>query len=111
MIPNFKDQLAADVQSVFLASDEFATVHIIDDREVRVVIESDQEGTHIYNAHPPSYAGGASVHQIIFFVDPLEMQYRPENDQQLAFDERLFTVRGVADDDGLYKVTIERSVG
>lgn len=107
----FKEQVAADVLSTFLAHDDFATLHNIDGRQLWVVVDVSQEGAHIYNAHPPSFAEGVSVVQIVFYVDPLELGYRPEEDQEMEFDGRMSLVKGAIDEDGLYKITIERNRG
>ncbi|SFA91629.1 hypothetical protein SAMN05216312_102220 [Cohnella sp. OV330] len=109
--PTFKDVAAADLAS-FLNPEEFATVHTIDGRDLLVLIETDANGRSIPStrgAAPPSYAEGVSLWHLVFYVDPIELGYRPEEDQNITFDGQLYRVVNVGDEDGLYRITLEAS--
>lgn len=108
-VPNFKDFAAADV-AAFLNHDEFATLHTIDGRQMWVIVDSDQQGSHIpsmQNAQPPSYAEGVFALRKTIYVDPFELGYRPEEDQFIEFDHDRLRVKGLKDEDGLLMIVLE----
>lgn len=111
--PTFKDVAAADLAS-FLNPEEFATPHVIDGRELLIVLETDANGRSIpttRGAAPPSHAEGVELWHLVFYVDPVELGYRPEEDQDINYDGRLYRVVNVGDEDGLYRVTLEANRG
>ncbi|MFC4102915.1 hypothetical protein [Paenibacillus xanthanilyticus] len=111
---NLREQMALDVQSTFLNPNEFAESKIIDERELRVIVVSDYRGRDLpgaTNIAPPSYAEGVSVDRIVFYVDPVELGYRPAERQRMFYDNEPepYEVANVGDEDGLYIVTLERN--
>jgi len=113
-VTTFKDQVASDIQNVFLNSDEFATPHLIDGREIMVIVDENPNDPRSLNMGHQSaleYGGSTSIRTLVIYVDPLELGYEPRVDTHLNFDGKVYNVRHVATEDGLYRITLEAYVG
>jgi len=99
-------ELAAEDTKVFLNTDEFADVHILDGKEIRLVVDTDT-----LNGKPLPYAEGVSLSRLIVYVDPLELGYRPQEGQSMHLDGDLYEVMKVGNEQGMYAITLEGNFG
>ncbi|QHZ50026.1 hypothetical protein ERICV_05127 [Paenibacillus phage phiERICV] len=101
----FKEQLAKDVQQTFMCRDEFAEPHILDEREVWMIIEA-----FTIDGQPLPYAEGVSLHQVIIHVAESELGYIPTQGQLSELDGVSFRVEKVSVDAGMLKIMMEANV-
>ncbi|WP_068775770.1 hypothetical protein [Paenibacillus sp. FJAT-26967] len=86
----FKDRMAADIR-VFMNQDEFAEVHVLDDRALWMIVENDAR-----DGKPLPYAEGVSLHQKTIHVDLIELKYIPPVGQTGNFDGLPYVVTAVS---------------
>ncbi|MGO4540370.1 hypothetical protein [Paenibacillus sp. 2TAB19] len=101
---SFKDFVRDDV-GTFVNLNEFADMHTVDGREVRVLIDDYTE-----DEHPLSYAEGVSVVQKKAFFIAADFTFRPREGIFMMIDGKSYLVRRVSDEMGLYVVLLEANV-
>ncbi|AJK27733.1 hypothetical protein ABNB59_19660 [Paenibacillus larvae] len=100
----FKEQMSKDIQT-FMCRDEFAEPHILDGREVWMIIEA-----FTLDGQPLPYAEGVSLHQIIVHVAEDELGYIPAQGQRSDLDGISVSVEKVSVDAGMLKIILEANV-
>ncbi|MEK3873725.1 MULTISPECIES: hypothetical protein [unclassified Paenibacillus] len=101
---SFKDQLARDVENVFMNLEEFANEHTIDGRTMPVIVDASD------NLSPLDYAEGVSVLRKIIHVESATLGYTPRKGQVINFDGDRFTVALVNDAAGMFVITLEANL-
>lgn len=113
---SFKDQLAADVEKVFMNPNEFAEVHTVTtytddekrtgrkDRELSMIVEK-----FTLDGRPIQTADGVSAHNAIIHINPRILAYTPRVDQNFYLDFLQYTVTGVSNDTGILKIILNRN--
>lgn len=113
----FKDCARQDIFSAFLNETEHAEVHDVDDKKnVTVIFEDNRVKRH--NAH---WEGGAKQNFDTGLYEVLRIMYisvkdygpRPKSGKLLVLDkgtktQKTFTIRICEEEDGLYRMTIDR---
>ena len=101
----FKEQLQEDLNTVFFNLAEFAEMHVINGKEVPVVIDNDKLAE-LYigrDIHTEQLFTDATM----FYVRRDDLEFEPVPDQYLEFDGRGCMVTDVKIDDGTYTVVLE----
>lgn len=118
MMHNFKDQLALDVQAVFMNSSEFAETHTVTtytddtkqtgrrDRPLLMIVEK-----FTLDGKPIQSADGISAHNAIIHIDPQILAYTPRVDQNFYLDFMRYTVNGVSNETGILKIVLQANGG
>ncbi len=101
---NFKDQLSADIDAVFLNIDEFADEHIINGQTMLCVIDGDLSRRRS-NRQSDDY-DGIYTRQLTVSVRESDLGYRPERDQKMTVDGEWYLVVDCAADAGLLEITL-----
>ncbi|MEK3784675.1 hypothetical protein [Paenibacillus sp. FSL R5-0810] len=111
---NLRDQMAKDVQAVFMNSNEFAEVHTVTtytddvnqkgrkDRKLEMIVEK-----FTLDGRPIQSADGVSAHNVIIHIDPNVLAYTPRVDQHFYLDFNRYRVTGVSNDTGILKIVLE----
>lgn len=99
----FKEQVAADIDSVFLNMDEFGEPHDIDGEAIMIVFDQDV----VHERGGSDHEDGTFENRLIFFVNADELGYMPEENQLMQFDGRPFIVAECDEEMGVYRITIE----
>lgn len=80
----FKDVVAADIEKVFLNTDEFAESHRIDGEDITCVLDEDKA--------VPNKIDGVYTMRRRLFISQLALGYRPEPEQKIKIDDNYFYV-------------------
>ncbi|GIO39068.1 hypothetical protein J41TS12_39290 [Paenibacillus antibioticophila] len=108
---NFKDQLAKDVQNVFMNPLEFAEMHEVTTatpnrgvlkRMLPMIIEK-----FTLDGKPVQHADGVSVHNVVVHISPDVLAYTPRVDQAFVLDGATYDVKGISNDTGIFKIVLQ----
>lgn len=102
---SFKDNVAADL-GVFLNTDEFAEVCVVDGLPMACVIDRDTGGQFTGVGDGALYATAMTLYAKTADLATLA-QGMPKPDRTLTIDDQKYLVLDVADDDGLTAVTLQ----
>lgn len=115
---NLREQMAKDVQSVFMNPNEFAEIHTVTtytnndkktgqkDRLLKMIVEK-----FTLDGRPIPSAEGVSAHNAIVHVDPKVLVYTPRVDQNFYLDLMQYRVMGVSNDTGILKIVLQANGG
>lgn len=101
----FKDVIRADVHKVFLNTEEFSDMHMINGTEMEVQIDSNEqiEREKRYNQN----MDGIYKNQKLIFVAASDFGPLPKQGSLLTMDKRTYRVADAIDEDGIYSITLE----
>jgi hypothetical protein len=105
-IPKLKDYFESDNQNVFINQNDFATLHMIDDVEVFIVIDEER-----LKERSESEYNGITTGMILYFVSVSSFPGRPKIGNTQTFDNRLMTIEDVLESKGLYEIVITQNRG
>jgi len=94
-----KEQMAADIDDVFLNTDDMAETHSIDGVDIVCILENDKSSKNSLD--------GVYVIRRQLFVKESDLGYKPEPEQKMKIDDTYFYVVDCIDD-GLLEVTLEQ---
>ncbi|MGG4346449.1 hypothetical protein ABEW68_33020 [Paenibacillus lautus] len=103
----FKDQLERDARYVFLNPEEFGTLHIVNGREMIIVIDEDELQQRKSKATNPT--DGVYNASLLFYALKAEFEKRPVTESSMRIDDRNFRVTDVQDDGVMYTITLKRA--
>lgn len=115
--PTFKDCAAADIETVFFNGDEHADWHIVDGKNVLVVVV--EGGLREHNSH---WEGGAkqnfdtglySAHSILY-IKTADYGPKPKIGKLLVMDagtdhKRTYSIMKCEEEAGVYRMTLQRT--
>lgn len=99
---SFKTQIAKDIANVFINADEFADSHDIDGVQVVCVIDTD-----ILHERSTLVSDAVFGNQIALHVQASAFAEKPVHNQLMRIDDGLYLVREVAENMGMYTITLE----
>lgn len=99
---SFKTQIAQDISSVFINADEFADTHNIDGVDVVCVIDTDI--LHERSSMVPDAVFG---NQIAVHIKASALTEKPVHNQLMRIDDGLYLVREIAENMGMYTLTLD----
>ncbi|MED4572841.1 hypothetical protein P9302_25855 [Brevibacillus agri] len=108
---NFKDLVAEDL-AVFINLDEFGEIHNIDGKDITVVIDADTlkeksiNGASAYATH-----SGIMLSEFILYVKCEDMDEKPWIGQRMALDGADYLVTDVAENAGIFQITLGANIG
>lgn len=101
----FKEQLQADLDSVFFNENEFAEEHDFNGDIVPVIMDNDELLK--LELRKEVDTDGIFSGKIMFFVQDKLLSFEPFTEQYVTFDGKPYTVTDVKHDNGVYTVVIE----
>lgn len=111
----FKEALNADIKNVFINLDEFADIHTINGKKISAVLDDDLTtdravkggtGTDEYGNIANIFFGTKTM-----FVSAEELGFKPVIGNNLRVDGTVYTVVNVAENIGVYEITIRANGG
>ncbi|QOT12965.1 hypothetical protein JNUCC32_13465 [Paenibacillus sp. JNUCC32] len=102
----FQEQLERDARNVFLNPEEFGTPHIVNGREMIIVIDEDQLQHRKSSASNPT--DGVYNASLLFYALKTDFEKRPITDSSIRIDDRNFKVADVQEDEVMYTITLKR---
>lgn len=104
--PSFKDCVAHDIHGVFLNTDEFADTHMIDGREMDVIIDDDAL-VERDAARGGVHTDGTYRVRRLLYVDKDDYGGRPPSGKRLNLDGREYRVVQADEAAGMLSIEIE----
>lgn len=105
----FKDQVAEDIHNVFLNLDDFASVHVINGREMPCIIESVH--AQVREKRFSDHIDGTYALKPLIHVAASDFGSLPESGASLKLDGRLYRVIEAAEEMGMYAITVSANRG
>ena len=103
----FKDLLQQDVKKVFMNNEEFSEEHIIDDEIMDVIVDSNELIEREKNQK--DNMDGVYKKRILIYVKKSQFGSPPKFGSILNLDGKNYTVCDVADECGIYSITLEQN--
>lgn len=101
----FKDILKNDINAVFLNTEEFADIHMVDGKPMKALIDNME---HIEREkRMKNHVDGVYVNELLIFVSAEEFGKLPRFGRLLNFDGKDYRVTDAIDEDGMYSITME----
>ncbi len=102
---SFKELVQKDVGDVFLRLDEFGDTHIIDGKEMTVLIDDNEIIER--EKKMKSNMDGVYVRQKLIYVKAEEFGSLPAIGRAIMFDGKRYLVLESIDEQGVYSITME----
>lgn len=101
----FKDLIKSDVTNIFINNDEFSEIHVIDGEEMDAIIDSNEliERT----KSEKDNMDGIYTKKILIYVKEEQFGAPPKYGATLDVDNKSYTVCDVANECGIYSITLE----
>lgn len=102
---NFKDTIKADVKDVFLNTEEFSDMHIVNGVPMAVQIDDIEQIEREKRRN--QNMDGIFVSQKLIYVSAEEFGPLPKQGTVLTLDKRTYRVADAISEDGVYSITLE----
>lgn len=102
---NFKDLIISDVQNVFLNTEEFADIHVIDGKPMPSMLDDIENIER--EKRMKSHMDGLYVRQVFLYVAASDFGLLPAQGRLLKLDGKMYSVVDAADEGGVYTITLE----
>lgn len=101
---NFKDIIKKDVHNVFLNTEEFSDLHVINGKEMAVQIDANEliEREKLQSQN----MDGIYKNQKLIYVAAADFGPMPKQGAVLKLDGKIYKVEDVANEDGVYSITL-----
>lgn len=105
----FKEQIARDVDKVFMNFDEFGEKHIVNKKEMLVIIDNNElvDREKRYQYRHSLYADGVYLKELLIYVKASEFGALPAIGRMITFDSKSYIVSDAINEDGIYSLCLE----
>lgn len=101
----FKSIINDDCKNVFLNENEFANIHKIDGKPMRVIIDKNEL---IDRQSGSPHNDGTYTKHILMYVLASEFGHKPKINSKFVLDgKQMYLVKDFTDEDGIYAITVE----
>lgn len=97
----FKDIVQQDIKNVFMNNGEFSDIHIIDGKEMSVIVD-ELELTE--RQKKQKYDSVLSKKEILIYVSAEEYGPLPAINKPIAFDGKTYLIKEASNEDGMYSL-------
>ena len=101
----FKEIIASDVHNVFLNTDEFSDLHMINGVQMPVQVDDNEQIER--EKRFSQDMDGIYVNQRLIYVAASDFGPLPKQGSLLTMDKRTFRVADAIAEDGVYSITLE----
>ncbi|MFT5872812.1 MAG: hypothetical protein ACI8WT_001749 [Clostridium sp.] len=98
---NFKEVLKDDLNNVFFNNDEFSEFHLIDGKNISIIIDTETLKVNKIKA------AGTYLGDVLFYAQKSDFQEIPVIGQRIKLDGELYSVNDIGDDNEMYEITLE----
>ena len=107
----FKDFAASDIKTTFFNFDEHADKHLVDGKEVLVILNSYDVRDH--SAHweagaKQNFDTGLYNLNMVMYIQVDDYGPKPKQGKLLTLDKLAYTIRKCDDEGGIYRMRLER---
>lgn len=103
--PSFEEILARDVDAAFINPDEFGSIHILDGKEMHILIDDNEIIER--EKKMKSNMDGIFAKQKLIYVKPEEFGPEPARGRQIVMDGKPYRVLDATNESGLYSILME----
>lgn len=105
----FKEQIAQDNTNIFLNLDEFADMHSVNKKKMRVLFDSNEmiDREKRYQYKRSLYADGVYLKELLIYVRKEDFGDLPAVGRTLLLDGATYIISDAIDEDGIYSITLE----
>lgn len=101
----FKDIIKKDVKTVFLNTEEFSEIHIVNGKPIPVQIDSNEQIEREKRAN--QNMDGIYKNQKLIYVSAEDYGGLPKQGSILTLDKKIYIVADAIEEDGIYSITLE----
>lgn len=105
--PSFKDIVQADINNVFMNDLEFADIHNIDNKPMKVIIDNNEHIEREKRLSMKQTLDGLYIKQTLIYVSGSEYGPLPALGKQFMLDGKRYRVADAIDENGIYSITLE----
>lgn len=102
---SFKEIMKADIDHTFMNLDEFADTHIVDGKEIPVMVDDNEIIER--EKKMKSNMDGVYVKQKLIYVKADDFGGLPQIGRAIMFDGKRYLVTDATDESGIYAITME----
>lgn len=102
---SFKEVLQADIDNTFMNLEEFADIHIVDGKEIPVLVDDNEIIER--QKKMKSNMDGMYVKQKLIYVKASDFGVLPAIGRQIMFDGKRYLITDSTDEQGMYAITME----
>ena len=102
---SFKDILKSDVHEVFMNTDEFSDLHMVNGVEMAVQLDTNEQIER--EKRMAQNVDGIYVNQKLIYVAASDFGAMPKQGSTLNLDGKIYRVADAVDEGGIYSITIE----
>lgn len=98
---NFKEVLKDDLNNVFFNNDEFAEFHIVDGKNILIIIDNETlKANKIKGA-------GTYLGDVLFYAQRSYFEETPVIGQRMTLDGEIYNINDIGEDNEMYEITLE----
>lgn len=102
-MPSFKDILANDVNNIFMNKMEFAEIHNVNGKPMKVIMDDNEQ----IEREKGSIEEGIFTKKKLIYVSAKEFGALPAVDAVFKLDKKLYRVADAINEAGIYSITLE----
>lgn len=103
---SFKEDVKEDIEAVFFDTEEFAEVHMVNGKEMRISIDEAELNQRKKSAKSSSYEEAIHTKKLSFYVPAKEFGKLPKVNSPLTIDRVRFLVADTVNESGVYRITL-----
>lgn len=100
---SFRDFLSSDLKNTFFNPKEFAEKHIINDKEIEIIIDNDKLKDRQYQMKK---AEGTYLGDVLFYAKKNDLPGKPVIGLHMKLDTKMYRVTEVNEDEEMYEITL-----
>lgn len=105
----FKDQIAKDINNVFMNLEEFSDIHNVNGIDMPCQIDNNElvDREKRYQYKRSLYADGVYLKELLIYVKASDFGGLPSIGRVVTFDGKAYTVSDAIDEGGIYSLSLE----
>lgn len=105
----FKEQIAKDINDVFINPDEFSDKHTINGKEMLCQIDTNElvDRERRYKFNHSLYGDGVYLKETLIYVKKEDYGKLPSIGRSITLDGKTYVVSDAIDEDGIYSISLE----
>lgn len=105
----FKDQIAKDINNVFMNLEEFSDLHNVNGKDMLCQVDNNElvDREKRYQYKRSLYVDGVYLKELLIYVKASDFGGLPSIGRVITFDGKAYTVSDAIDEGGIYSLSLE----